>query len=347
MIRVVHYINQFFGQIGGEEQANIGPRVIEGAVGPGILIDRLLGGQGRVVATVICGDNYIAERLEPAVSEILPLIKKRGADIFIAGPAFNAGRYGLACGELCARVKEELRIPVVTGMFSENPAVDFYRRRIHIIETANSSLGMTKAMPGIVSLGIKLMRGAKPGPPGEEGYIPQGFKENVISGKLAAERAIELLMKKMAGEPYESEITFPELDLTSSAPPLPDLKQATIALITEGGLVPRDNPDRIEGSRATKWGKYRVDELREFGGSKFTSIHRGFDTCFVNEDYNRLLPVDVLSEMEQEGRIRRLHPFFFTTTGVATTIENGHKIGRGIAAELVAEGISGALVIAT
>ena len=347
MIRVVHYINQFFGQIGGEEQANIRPRIVDGAVGPGILIDRLLEGQGRVVSTLICGDNYIAEKLEQAVSELLPLIKKSEADIFIAGPAFNAGRYGLACGELCARVKEELHISAVTGMFPENPAVDFYRRRIYIIETANSSLGMVKAMPRIVGLGIKLMSGARPGPPREEGYFPQGFKENVISGKLAAERAIELLMKKMAREPYESEITFPELDLTASAPPVPDLKQATIALVTEGGLVPKDNPDRIEGSRATKWGKYSVDELKEFGASKFISIHRGFDTCFVNEDCNRLLPVDVLSEMELEGRIKRLYPYFFTTTGVATTIENGHKIGRSIAAELVEGGVSGAFVIAT
>jgi glycine reductase len=347
MIRVVHYVNQFFGQIGGEEQAIIRPRIVDGAVGPGILIDQILGGQGRVISTVICGDNYIAEKMEPAVSEILLLMKKCEADIFLAGPAFNAGRYGLACGELCARVKEELHIPAVTGMFPENPAVDFYRRRVHIIETANSSLGMVKAMPRIVSLGIKLITGAKPGPPGEEGYIPQGFKENVISGKLAAERAIELLMKKMAREPYESEITFPELDLTASAPPVPDLKQATIALVTEGGLVPKGNPDRIEGSRATKWGKYRVDELKAFGASKYMSVHRGFDTCFVNEDCNRLLPVDVMTEMEQEGRIKRLHPFFFTTTGVATTIENGHKIGRAIATELVDEGVSGALVIAT
>ena len=276
-----------------------------------------------------------------------PSLPRNGADLFIAGPAFNAGRYGLACGELCARVREDLGIPAVTGMFPENPAVDFYRRRIHIIETANSSLGMVKAMPGIVGLGMKLLRGEKPGSPKEEGYIPQGFKENVISGKLAAERAIDLLLKKMGGAPYESEITFPELDLTASAPPLPDLTRATIALVTEGGLVPRDNPDRIEGSRATKWGKYRVDELLRFGASKFMSIHRGFDTTLVNEDCNRLVPVDVMIEMEREGRIKRLYPYFFATTGVATTIENGHRIGRGIAAELVAEGVSGALVIAT
>ncbi len=36
MKKVVLYINQFFGQIGGEEKADIAPQVIEGFVGPAI-----------------------------------------------------------------------------------------------------------------------------------------------------------------------------------------------------------------------------------------------------------------------------------------------------------------------
>ena len=39
MIRVVHYINQFFGQIGGEEMANIAPEIREGIVGPGAALN--------------------------------------------------------------------------------------------------------------------------------------------------------------------------------------------------------------------------------------------------------------------------------------------------------------------
>jgi betaine reductase len=33
-LRVVHYVNQFFGGIGGEDQANVGVSVKTGAVGP-------------------------------------------------------------------------------------------------------------------------------------------------------------------------------------------------------------------------------------------------------------------------------------------------------------------------
>jgi hypothetical protein len=37
--------------------------------------------------------------------------------------------------------------------------------------------------------------------------VPRGFKENVVTGTLAAERAIDLLLKKMRGEVVASEIS--------------------------------------------------------------------------------------------------------------------------------------------
>ena len=46
-IRVVHYLNQFFGGIGGEEQAY---EPVQGA----------LGDQTTIVGTLIAGDNYFA-----------------------------------------------------------------------------------------------------------------------------------------------------------------------------------------------------------------------------------------------------------------------------------------------
>ena len=35
-LRVVHYINQFFAQLGGEDTASIGIQVFEKPMGPGI-----------------------------------------------------------------------------------------------------------------------------------------------------------------------------------------------------------------------------------------------------------------------------------------------------------------------
>lgn len=347
MIRVIHYLNQFFGQIGGEEKAGIGPKITNSAVGPGMLIDRLLEGRGKVIATVICGDNYFTENGEEGAEEVFLLIPRQEFDIFIAGPAFNAGRYGLACGELCKRVTERLGLPAVTGMFPENPAVELYKKSVYIIGTTGNAAGMSKAIPRMVNLALKLLRGEPVGKPEQEGYIPQGIKKNVLSDKLASERAIEVLLKKLRGEPFETEIPFRGLDLVPPAPPIERLEEATIALVTEGGLVPKGNPDGLESARATRYARYLVKDLEMLGSDGFQSIHRGFDTTFINEDPNRLIPLDALRRMERNGVFKRLFSHFFVTTGVATTIDNAKKIGKQIATELVSAGVSGAIVTST
>ena len=99
-LRVVCYVNQFFGQLGGEEKAGVSPQLAQGAVGAARAVQQALGDAGTVVATVICGDNYVAEQTERAVSEMLAFVAAERPDLLIAGPAFLAGRYGVACGRV-------------------------------------------------------------------------------------------------------------------------------------------------------------------------------------------------------------------------------------------------------
>ena len=42
-MRVAHYLNQFFGGLGGEDQANTAPQTQDTAVGPGRLLEQMLG----------------------------------------------------------------------------------------------------------------------------------------------------------------------------------------------------------------------------------------------------------------------------------------------------------------
>ena len=102
--KVVHYINQFYAGIGGEEKADWKPEVREGFMGPGMQLEKLLGSEAKIVATVICGDGFYGENTDEARATCLDMIKKYQPDLFIAGPAFNAGRYGFACGDIAATV---------------------------------------------------------------------------------------------------------------------------------------------------------------------------------------------------------------------------------------------------
>ena len=169
-IRVVHYLNQFFGQIGGEDKAGMHPMDKAGHVGPGMAFAAALKDQAEIVGTVICGDTYFGENMETATKEVLDLIVQYEPDLVIAGPAFNAGRYGSACGAVCAAVAEKLQIPVVTGMYPENPGVDMFRKRIHIVETSDSAAGMRQAVPKMAELALKLAQG-EPTDAAVDGYL--------------------------------------------------------------------------------------------------------------------------------------------------------------------------------
>jgi glycine reductase len=126
VLRVVHYLNAFFGGLGGEEEAHTPVSVQPGALGPGRLLEQSLAHQGQIVATLMCGDGYFTDHEEAVVEQVRAQWQILKPDVFIAGPAFRAGRYGLACGRLCLEA-ERRHIPAVTGMHVENPGSDLYR----------------------------------------------------------------------------------------------------------------------------------------------------------------------------------------------------------------------------
>jgi len=347
MIKVVHYLNQFFGGIGGEEKADLSPRVTQGPIGPGRAIQNVLGEQGEVVATVICGDNYFAEHIEGASEEIRKLISPYQTDIVIAGPAFNAGRYGIACGAVCKMVQNQMRLPAVTGMYQENPGVDLYREDIYIIQTADSAKGMGEAVTKMVHIARKLVAREKIGRPSEEGYFAQGLLVNEISEKIGAERVIDMLLSKLRGEPFESEVPRPVYDRVKPAPPIKEISLATIAIVTDGGLVPRGNPDKIEIRTATRFGKYDIQNVNTLDAADYEVSHEGYDSVLIRQDPNRLVPVDVLRDLEKERRIGKLHDKFYSTAGVANIVEVMRRLGETIAKELKAEGVSGVLLTST
>ena len=195
--RIVHYINQFYAGIGGEEKADHRPEVREGAVGPGVQIAKLFGSDASVVGTVICGDGYYGEKTEDARNKCLEMIKGLRPDILLAGPAFNAGRYGFACGDISAAAGEELGIPTVTAMYPENPGVELYSKKTYIAVTSDSARGMANAISAMAEIGSKLLKGEEMGPARLEGYIHRGIRKSFFHEKSGAERAIEMLLAKM------------------------------------------------------------------------------------------------------------------------------------------------------
>ncbi len=346
-IKAVHYVNQFFAGIGGEEKADTKPHVAETLPPISVQLNSKLGEDIEIVATVVCGDSYFGENMDEASAEVLELIKGFEPDLFIAGPAFNAGRYGVAAGTITKVVKEALNIPCLTGMYVENPGADMFKKDLYIIETSDSAAGMRKALPKMAKLAKKLANGEEIGSPAEEGYIARGVRVNYFAEDRGSKRAVDMLIKKIKGEEFVTEYPMPDFDRVDPNPAVKDLSKATIALVTSGGIVPKGNPDRIESSSASKYGEYSIEGVMDLTEETYETAHGGFDPVYANEDADRVLPVDVLRDLEKEGVIGKLHNYFYSTVGNGTAVASSKKFAAEYAKKLVEAGVDAVILTST
>ena len=346
MKKVLFYTNQFFGQIGGEDKAYEKPFVKEGPVGPAMGFAQALK-DAEIVATIICGDNYYVENMDEVKSFIKEQLGNYKVDLVIAGPAFNAGRFGIACADACAFVKKEAGIEAITGLYSENPAVEMYKRDIYILETGKSAASMKKAIDAMAVFASKLLSGEAIGTPAQEGYYARGKRINVFKEKNGAERAMDMLLKKLRGETFETELALSTYEKVDPAPPISNLSEAKIALLTSGGMVPFGNPDHIPAATAKTWRKYHIEGMESMKEGEFESVHAGYDPVYANKDPNRVTPLDVLRILEREGKIGSIYPYLMSTTGNSTSVADATRMGKEMAEQLLADGVQAAILTST
>lgn len=343
--KVLYYVNQFFGQIGGEDKADTPPIYKEEAIGPAMAFNGMLE-DAEVIGTLICGDNYFNENNEEAVDFILKVLKEEKPDLVVAGPAFNAGRYGVACSGVANLVVDELEAPVVTGMYIENPGLDSCRAKAIVVSTPDSAAGMRKALPVMAKIANKILKGEELGLPEEEGYIAQGKRLTVFSEKRGSQRAVEMLLARFNKEEFKTELPMPVFDKVDPAAAVKDLSKATIALVTSGGIVPLGNPDKIQSASAQKWGKYDISGMNALTGA-FCTIHGGYDPVYANENPDRVAPLDILKAYEKEGKIGKVFDYFYTTTGTGTAVGKAIEFGTEIGKELKEAGVDGVILTST
>ena len=347
-LRVVHYINQFFANIGGEEKADYQPELREGFVGPGMAFNqnKEFAEEAEIVATVICGDSYFNENVDSALETVMGMIKSQNPDLVICGPAFNAGRYGVACGTVAAAVNKA-GIPAITGMYKENPGADMFKKEVYIISTKNSAAGMRDAVKKMAPLAIKIAKGEAIGASAEEGYLPNGIRKNFFEKKRGSQRAVEMLIKKLADKEFETEYEMPSFDRVAPGEAIKDMSKAKIALVTSGGIVPKGNPDHIESSSASKYGQYDISMFTDLTAETHETAHGGYDPVYANADADRVLPVDVIKEYIEEGKIGSLHQYYYATVGNGTAVASAKKYATEIGKKLVDDHVDAVILTST
>lgn len=346
-IKVVHYINQFFAGMGAEDTASVGISVKEEVVGPGLALAKALGDEFEIVATIICGDNHIAENTEEVCAEFGKILKQYGCELFIAGPGFNAGRYGIGCGASVAYVTETLKIPAVTALYAENPGTDVYKNRGYILETGNNAAKMRSAIKDVAAFAVRLAKGDVIADGKVEHYHGSGPAIEIDYSIPAARRGLDMLIKKYRKEPFRTEVMMPNHEQI----PLPELNkplsEARIAFVTDGGLVPKGNPDNMVPTNSKRFKKYSIGDVSRLDAADYEVSHQGYNNAFVNADPNRLVPYDAALDLKKKGVIGDVLGSYYTTAGVMTPMDMGKKFGEGIAKDLKDNDVDAVILTST
>ncbi|MEA4876621.1 MAG: glycine/betaine/sarcosine/D-proline family reductase selenoprotein B [Aminobacterium sp.] len=346
-IKVVFYMNQFFAGIGGEEKADQIPIELEELKGPALALSQVIKeSNAEIVKTVVCGDSFFGENEEQAKKELLGMIKAASPDIFLASPAFGSGRNGVATASICSAVTQELGIPAVTAMYPDNPGSELVYPA-YALPTSNRAEKMINVLEDMWNFALKVKDGEVRGSAARENYIPRGVRKNEVDESTAAERVLPLLLSKIKGEAYVTEVALPKHDAVEAPKPVTNMKKATLALVTEGSLVPFGNPDKLESWWGEHWYKYSIEGLDDFEKGKYETIHAGFENANIDDDPDRLLPLDVARIAEKEGRIGKLFDIYLTTTGMETATSSAKRMGREMAEFLRSEGVDAAIVTGT
>lgn len=353
MIKIVHVVNQFFAGLGGEEKAGVPVGVIESSAGAARALEAKHVGQAVVVRTIYVGDNYFHEHKDESITSILDAVRAVDPQVVVAGPAFNSGRYGMMCVEACNAIANELAIPCVIAMHIENPGVDAYREfanaRMYCLPTAETTVGMTDAMTRLADLTIRLAQGEEIGSAAQEGYIGRGIRRIEKTESRGAARAVEMLIRKIHGEPYASELPLEVWEDAAPAPPLDHAKSRNLAVVTTSGVVPYSNPDKFKTYRNTYWRKYNIAELKELEPGKWEAVHGGYNVAYMNQNPHYGVPLDALRALEAEGAIGagKLYPAYYVIPGNQGSPTVMRRMGQEIAADLKKDNVEGVLFVAT
>jgi glycine reductase complex component B subunit gamma len=345
-MRIVHYVNQFYAGLGGEETAGTGPQVLEGTVGPGRLLAQLLSAENQdeyqVVATIVCGDDYAASTTA-AVPELLEMARAAGAELLVAGPAFGSGRYGLACARLVAAA-HTAGLLALAAMHPDNPGITD-AGDAPVVAAGATAREMRPTLQRVATAVAKLASGATLTT--ADGRVAKAARIGQLVEQRAAARAVDLVLRRLGGDRESTEIPVGGFDAVDPAAPVDKAASVTVALVTEGAMVPAGNPDRLESARATRWLRYPIEGIDALASGEWESVDGGFATTAANADPNRIVPLDTARALEREGAIGRLHDEFLVTVGNGTSVAVARRFGVEWAAELRKAGVQAAILTAT
>lgn len=173
--------------------------------------------------------------------------------------------------------------------------------------------------------------------------LPQ---RNVVMDKTGAGRAIDMILARIAGEPWESEVLFSEYPPLTAAPAVKDVSKAKIALIGVGGLW-RKGTAKFPPVRCDRFAAYNIKGVSTLRSAEWGILHFGYQKDWILADPHRLMALPELRQLEREGRIGKINDTMYCFSGLGNRWGDMKKIGQGILTQLQAEGVDGVIMVST
>ena len=93
--------------------------------------------------------------------------------------------------------------------------------------------------------------------------------------------------------------------------------------------------------------KYDISTISTLQKGQYESVHGGYDPVYANDNPNRVVPLDLLRELEKGGEIGSLYTYLITTSGNSTSVSDSTRMGKEIAIELKAAGVNAVILTST
>jgi len=182
--------------------------------------------------------------------------------------------------------------------------------------------------------------------PIDDPYLGATGSEVIVSDRTAAQRAVDMAVDKVLGRPWEPEadVTGTEVPSITPAPGITDITTAKIAFINGGGLVhigetPFPSARNVDGSYAT----YDITGVDSLKSEDWEVHHGGYTQSWIKADPNRFAPIDVLRQMEAEGKFGELFNTMYTWSALAFQMLGCRLLGEALLPLLKAAGVQGVI----
>lgn len=157
-MKVLMIFDQIQAGMGGKENANLALGGKMMPMGSASMLEPALKAEdGKVIATIYCGDEFFLENEEEVTRKVVGMTKKINPDVVICGPAFNYEGYAKMCAKLAKAIEGELNIPTVAAMSQENEeTISIFKELINIVKMPKKGgTGLNDSLKNICQLAHK------------------------------------------------------------------------------------------------------------------------------------------------------------------------------------------------